>query len=74
MRSCRFGVIRQGNGNAIVKVFWPGGGERTLQFTAGKATSSDGGAVTMEKAGDLNKVSVGGSERFEIPDAVIVGG
>ena len=74
MHSCRFGVVRQGNGNATVTVFLPGGGERSIRFTGGKATSSDGaGAVTTKKAGDLNKISIGSGERFEIPDVVIVG-
>jgi len=58
-----------------VKVFLPGGGERTIHFAAGRATSSDGpGAVSVEKAADLNRVKVGEDERFEVPDAVIVGG
>jgi len=75
MQSCRFGVICQGSGNATVTVFLPGDVERTIRFAAGQATSSDGaGAVSTEKAGDLNKVKIGTDERFEIPDAVLVGG
>ena len=45
-----------------------------IYFENGKATSSDSGAVSTERQGGLNKVRVGASERFEIPDAVIVGG
>ena len=74
MHSCRFGVVRQGNGNATVTVFLPGGGERILHFANGTATADGPGAVSVEKVGDLNKVKVGSDERFEIPDAVIVGG
>lgn len=74
MRSCRFGVVRQGNGRASVTVYLPGGGERTLQFAGDTATTDGTGAVTVEKVGDLYKVKIGSDERFEIPDAVIVGG
>jgi hypothetical protein len=57
-------------------VFWPDGGERYIYFESGKATSSDAdnGPVTTERQGDLNKLSIGSDERFEIPDAVIFGG
>jgi hypothetical protein len=40
MSQCHFGVIRQGNGNATVRVFWPGGGERNIYFKNGKAEFS----------------------------------
>jgi hypothetical protein len=81
MSPCRFGVIRRGNGAATLTVFWPDGGARYIYFENGKATSSDAtsavtttGAVTTERQGDLNKLSIGSEERFEIPDAVIFGG
>ena len=73
---CHFGVIRRGNGTATLTVFWPDGGERYIYFENGKATSSDAvnGSVTTERQGDLNKLSIGSEERFEVPDAVIFGG
>ena len=77
MRSCRFGVIRRGNGSATVRIFWPDNGERNLYFENGKVSSSDaesGEGVSSEREGDLNKVFIGTEERFEIPDAVIYGG
>lgn len=75
MAQCRFGVIRRGNGDATVRVFWPGGGERNIYFENGKVESSDSPAgIHMEKSSDLNKVFIGTTERFEIPDAVIFGG
>ncbi|MGQ0444049.1 MAG: hypothetical protein ACT4O2_02710 [Beijerinckiaceae bacterium] len=72
---CRFGVIRQGNGDATVRVFWPDGDERNIYFENGKAQSSDSEAgIYSEKTSDLNRVFIGTTERFEIPDAVIFGG
>ena len=56
MRSCRFGVIRRGDGSATVRVFWPDGGERYLYFENGKVNSSDarsGAIITTERVGDL---------------------
>jgi hypothetical protein len=74
MSPCRFGVIRQGTGDATVTVFWPTGGERNIYFKGGKAQSSDAGApVRTEKSSDLNRVFIG-PEMFEIPDAAIYGG
>jgi hypothetical protein len=74
MASCRFGVIRRGNGEATVRVFWPDGDVRNIYFENGKATSSDSDAgITSEKRSDLNMVFIGTNERFEIPDAVIYG-
>jgi len=74
MSPCRFGVIRQGAGDATVRVFWHGGGERNIYFKSGKAQSSDSPAgLRAEKASDLNRVYIG-AERFEIPDAAIFGG
>lgn len=32
LANCKFGVIRQGNGNALITVFWPDGGSRVIFF------------------------------------------
>ncbi|MGD9656282.1 MAG: hypothetical protein AB7U61_01370 [Methylocystis sp.] len=75
MSQCRFGVIRRGNGDATVRVFWPDGGERNIYFKNGKAESSDSLAgIYSEKTSDLNRVFIGTTERFEIIDAIIFGG
>jgi hypothetical protein len=75
MHQCRFGVIRRGKGDATVRVFWPGGGERNIYFENGRAASSDSSApIRSEKTLDLNRVFIGATERFEIPDAVLFGG
>ncbi|MGD9544648.1 MAG: hypothetical protein AB7F41_06330 [Methylocystis sp.] len=75
MAQCRFGVIRQGDSDATVRVFWPDGGIRNIYFKRGKAQSSDSrDRIRSEKTVDLNQVLIGATERFEIPDAVIFGG
>jgi hypothetical protein len=75
MASCKFGVVRRGNGDATVTVFLPGGSKRNIIFKKGKAASSDApDGLTSEKSGDLNRLTIGGAERYEIPDAVIFGG
>ncbi len=78
-RSCRFGVKREGNGSALVTVFWPDGRSRTVFFDGGRAVGSDAteadasGGFHAERAGDLSLIRVG-AERYEIPDAVVFGG
>ncbi len=79
MTSCRFGVVRERNGSGYLKVFWPDGGNRLLFFEDGTPvrfdrSEADGNAeITVEKVADLFFVRVG-DQRFEIPEAVIVGG
>jgi hypothetical protein len=79
MAQCRFGVVRRGQGAADVTVFWPDGGSRVLFFEGGRPvrfdqSQADGNArLTSSKQGDLFTVRVG-SQRFEIPEAVITGG
>jgi hypothetical protein len=79
MMQCKFGVIRKGNGNGSVTVFWPDGGNRVIYFEDATPMSydeseADGGAkMTVGKSSDLHTVKIG-DQRFEIPDAVITGG
>jgi hypothetical protein len=79
MGQCDFGVARAGGGNATVVVTRPDGTTRALFFTRGEFTSADTSQaegyppVSAEKQGDLSMISVG-SERYEVPDAVILGG
>ena len=76
---CDFGVVREGEGNGWVMVFWPDTGSRVIYFENGTPTgfdssSADGDAeLAASKEGDNNIVLIGES-RFEIPDAVIQGG
>jgi hypothetical protein len=76
--SCRFGVVRKGNGNGTVTVTKPDGRARTVFFENGKATGydqsqADPGVFSASKQSDLNIILIG-QERYEIPDAVIFGG
>lgn len=79
MNQCNFGVARAGNGTATVVVTKPDGSKRALFFTNGKLTGADTsqadgyGEVSSEKQGDLYMIRVG-TERYEIPEAVIYGG
>lgn len=79
MRDCDFGVSRAGGGYSTVVVRKPHGGSRAIYFRMGKAVGADTSEadgfhdfnVTREE--DLNMIRVG-PERYEIPDAVVVGG
>lgn len=70
-RQCQFGVVRQGNGTALVTIFSKENKEYILKFENGKLTSPAG--KTQKKA-DLSLVELNTHERFEILDAVIYGG
>lgn len=78
MGSCEFGVARAGGGYATVVIQRPDGRTRTLYFRMGRAigadtSEADPGEFRVTREADLNFIRVG-SERYEIPDAVILGG
>jgi hypothetical protein len=79
MTSCRFGVVRKGGGNGAVTVFWPDGGNRVIVFENGTPASFDqskadgNGRMTVDRNADFFVVTIG-TQRFEIPQAVITGG
>lgn len=76
---CDAGVVREGNGNGFVMVFWPDAGNRILYFENGEIVrydqaESDGGAeLRVTRDGDLQIITIGDA-RFEVPDALLVGG
>jgi len=73
--ACKAGVIRKGGGNAVVEMQTPDGGQRSITFTGGKATSSDSNAkMTATKNGDITTVRIGEVEVYYIPDAFVYGG
>jgi hypothetical protein len=73
--ACKAGVIRKGNGNAIVQMQTPDGGQRSITFTSGKATGSDASTpMTATKNGDITTVRIGAAEVYSIPDAFVFGG
>jgi hypothetical protein len=75
MGSCRAGVIRNAGGESTVHLDTPDGGERYIYFNGTRATSSDSGApMRVERDSDLSIIRIGEYERYEIPDALVVGG
>lgn len=76
---CKFGVIRQGDGNAELTIFWPDAGSRVIWFEKGvpvryDQSQADGDAkLNFTKNADLFSVMVG-TQRFEFPEAAINGG
>jgi hypothetical protein len=73
--ACKAGVIRKGGGNAVVEMQTPDGGQRSITFTGGKATSSDSSAkMTATKNDDITTVRIGEVEVYYIPDAFVFGG
>lgn len=74
MRSCPFGVVRDGPGNAGVWIALGEGRERAILFEGGVPVSADAPEpMSFEKTGDLFSVRIG-AERYDIPEAVIFGG
>jgi len=79
MMQCEFGVSRAGGGYATVVIKKPGGRTRAIFFRMGKPLGAD----TSEADGyhefratreyDLHLIRVG-NERYEIPEAVVLGG
>ena len=77
-RQCEFGVVRRGSGDADVTVFRTNGSRRIIYFQNGQAvgydqSQADRGKFSVSKVGDLYIVRIG-TERYEIPEAVIYGG
>lgn len=75
---CPFGVTREGRGKGMVTITKPDGRKRVIFFEGGKATGydviqADPGAFHATRQSDLNIIRIG-QERYEIPDAVVLGG
>jgi hypothetical protein len=79
MGECEFGVARAGGGYATVVVKKPDGRTRAIFFRMGRPIGADvsesEGRLDFRatKQGDLHRIRIG-NERYEIPDAVILGG
>lgn len=72
---CDFRVSRGQGGNASIWVSLPQGGERYIEFRNGEPITSQANLeVIYEKLNDLYLIRMGGSERYEIPEAVVYGG
>ena len=78
MIQCGFGVARAGSGYATVVIKKPDGNTRSIYFRMGKpigadTSEADFGKFSATREGDLNFIRIG-NERYEIPDAVVLGG
>jgi hypothetical protein len=79
MMQCDFGVARQCGGFATVVETKPDGVKRAIFFRRGipsgaDTSEADGyGEFSYEEESDLNLIRVG-EERYEIPDAAVLGG
>lgn len=76
--ACEFGVSRAGGGYATVVVRRPDGRTRAIFFRMGKpigadTSEADPGEFRASREGDLNFIRIG-RERYEVPDAVVLGG
>ena len=74
-----FGVARQGGGFATVVVTKTDGVKRAIYFRRGIPSGADTieaggyGDFSYEEESDLNLIRVG-EDRYEIPDAAVLGG
>jgi hypothetical protein len=79
MTQCEFGVARAGGGYATVVITKPDGRSRAIFFRMGKPIGSDTSEADgypefrATKENDLHIIHIG-DERYEIPDAVVLGG
>jgi hypothetical protein len=77
---CDFGVVRNGDGTGYIQVTWPDGGMRIINFENNtpadfdKAEADGDAKMTVTKSEDGMFVVLIGQQRFEFPEAVIVGG
>lgn len=77
--NCDFGVYRKGNGTADVTITRPDGNTVTVHFEIGKVKGIDETQegfrpdYSVNKEGDLYIITIG-EDRYEIPDAVLIGG
>jgi len=79
MMECKFGVARAGGGYATVVIKKPDGRTRAIFFRMGKPIGADTSEADgypefrATKENDLHLIRLG-NERYEIPDAVVLGG
>ncbi|WP_411868460.1 hypothetical protein [Vulcanococcus limneticus] len=73
---CQAFVIRRANNSGTVVVTNPAGQKRQFLFVKGQAVASDQPeTLSVQRRGDVSVLSLGeNSERYEIVDALVVGG
>jgi hypothetical protein len=74
--SCQASVIRRANNSGTVVVTNPEGQKRQFLFVNGKAVATDQPEkLSVQRRGDVSVISLGENfERYEIVDALVVGG
>lgn len=76
---CEAGVVREGNGNGYIQIFWPEGGSRAIFFedntpVAFDQSQADGDVrMTVLQDGDTFTVFIG-EAGFTFPEALMTGG
>lgn len=75
-RTCAYGVIRRGRGDASLDVTLPSGTRRRIEFQGGRPVSSNaaGGVYGEWTASGAVTVFIGTNERFTVEEAVLFGG
>ena len=79
MTRCGFGVARAGGGYATVVIDRPDGSKRAIYFRMGQPIGADTSQADgypefrARRESDLNLIRIG-TERYEIPDGVVLGG
>ncbi|WP_137112644.1 SH3 domain-containing protein [Rhodobacter sp. SY28-1] len=74
MRTCPFGVVRDGPGNAGLWIALGNGQERQILFEGGAPVSTNADLpLSHEKSGDEFTIRIG-DERYVFPEALIQGG
>ena len=77
---CDFGVVRNGDGTGLIQVTWPDGGMRIINFEDNtpayfdKAEADGDAKMTVTKTDQGTFIVLIGEQRFQFPEAVIVGG
>lgn len=76
VKSCDAGVVRRGNdGTATFEAIGATGVQRRILFVHGKPVAADTmDPLTAARQADVTVVKVGDNERYEIPDAFLIGG
>lgn len=73
IRTCPFGVVRDGPGNAAVWIAVGKGEERQILFERGAPVATNSAAaISFEKSGDEFTISIG-DELYAFPEALVMG-
>ncbi len=75
-RTCGWGVIRRGRGDATLYVTLPSREQRRIDFQAGRPISANrpGGVFAEYTGNGASLVTIGPDERYTVEDAILFGG